>query len=390
MYDIDQIHKKIFRFYEKGDILKAFVLGQDIFPIIVPLRKIKESDIQKNYSYILQSIRKLEKTNFPLALKEFSFKALGVQKLPIRVEFGDINIYLETIGKKEEFERFKTIFRKITQVYPCLSSLFAIKPFLILEYEDIWDRLLAVVGFILDNPKPDVYIRELCIDGVDTKFIEKNAKIIDILISNINNTQPLNSLANYAFEQRYCLLFPEPQIRFRILDKRLYINGLSDISLPKSQFERLEIDCKKVFIVENMITTLSFPAQNDSIVIFGKGYGVSALKEVSWLANKQIFYWGDIDLDGYAILSSLRSSYPQAKSFLMDMPTFNQFYTKRVSYPKREKVRILPNLNEEEYEVYNLLCAMGEASEFRIEQERIPFGYLLEYLKREDFSHSLV
>lgn len=390
MYDMGQIHKKIFRFYEKGDILKAFVLGQDVFPIIVPLRKIKESDIQKNYSYILQSIRKLEKTNFPLVLKEFSFKALGVQKLPIRVEFGDINIYLETIGKKEEFERFKTILRKITQVYPCLSNLFAMKPFLILEYEDIWDRLLAVVGFVLDNPKPDVYIRELCIDGVDTKFIEKNAKIIDILISNINNTQPLNSLVNYAFEQRYCLLFPEPQIRFRILDKRLYINGLSDISLPRSQFERLEIDCKKVFIVENMITTLSFPTQNDSIVIFGKGYGVSALKEISWLANKQIYYWGDIDLDGYAILSSLRSSYAQVKSFLMDMPTYKQFYTKRVSYPKREKARILPNLNEEEHEVYNLLCAMDEASEFRIEQERIPFGYLLEYLKREDFSLSLV
>jgi len=87
MYNIEQIRKKISRYYERGDIFRALVIQEDIFPITIPLQKIKEADIHKDYSFIVQSIRKLEKTNFPLVYKEFSFKTLGTQRLPVKIHF---------------------------------------------------------------------------------------------------------------------------------------------------------------------------------------------------------------------------------------------------------------------------------------------------------------
>ncbi len=172
---------------------------------------------------------------------------------------------------------------------------------MIIEYKKIWDRLLLVVDYFLNNAYPNLYIRELSMEDVDTKFIENHKKIIDTLLSYIKETTPLNSLANYAFEKKYHLKYPLATIRFRILDRELYIQGLSDLSLTSKEFKSLKIDCKKVFIIENKITFLSFFDIKDSIVIFGGGYGLVALKNCKWLREKELYYWGDIDEDGFAI-----------------------------------------------------------------------------------------
>ncbi|MGI6299138.1 MAG: Wadjet anti-phage system protein JetD domain-containing protein [Saccharofermentanales bacterium] len=41
-------------------------------------------------------------------------------------------------------------------------------------------------------------------------------------------------------------------------------------------------------------------------MIFGAGYGFDHLASASWLNQKDIYYWGDIDTHGFAILNQLR------------------------------------------------------------------------------------
>ena len=50
-----------------------------------------------------------------------------------------------------------------------------------------------------------------------------------------------------------------------------------------------------MFITENEINFLAFPAVADSLIIFGAGYGFETLVEAAWLARCRIHYWGDID-----------------------------------------------------------------------------------------------
>ena len=59
----------------------------------------------------------------------------------------------------------------------------------------------------------------------------------------------------------------------------------------------------------------------ESMVIMGLGYSVDVLQEVKLLHDIAIYYWGDIDTDGFAILNRLRKYFPQTQSILMDEPT---------------------------------------------------------------------
>lgn len=381
MYNTQEILKKAELLYTKGELFRALIEQREITPIEIKLAKIKEVDIQKNYAALRQSLQTLQNSSLPLSYQEFSFKTLGVQKLPVKVEFTSLKAYLHAIDKTQEYQRFQTLYSIIIARYENLKSFFLQKPFLVLEYSDVWSEILEVVSFLLQNKEPNIYTRQLQIQGVDTKFIEKYKKIIDTLLSFLLEQEPLRSLANYAFEKRYGLCYQEPLIRFRILDQKLYLSNLRDISLPLNEFCTLTLDCKYVFIVENKITALSFGDLQDSLVIFGSGYGVVALKNIALLKNKEIYYWGDIDLDGFAILSQLRSYYPQTQSIMMDRKTLQNFSDLALGVVQK-KIPTPLHLTQEEQELFAFIVEREKEGCFlRLEQERLCFGYCTEVLQ---------
>jgi hypothetical protein len=380
-FDIDELHKKLKKYYTNGTLFRAYISGEDIFPIIINLKKIQQKDMQNSFLQISNAIKQLKKQPFEVVFKEFDFKLMGKQNLPSQIIIKDLNIYLKIVDA--EYMEFVEIYEKILARFEGLKTYFSKKPFVVLDYMDEWDRFLDIVEYFLTNKEPNIYIREICIDGVDTKFIQKHQKILDILISHLKDKEPLKTLANFAFEKRYNLKYPLAQVRFRILDEKFYISGLSDITLCIDEFKNLGIGCENIYIVENKITTLSFMRLKNSMVIFGSGYGISVLKDVMWLESKNIYYWGDIDLDGYAILSQLRGYFKNVTSLMMDLKTVERFKSISTTYTRKDKKEsCLINLNDEELVVYDRLIDGEYGKNFRIEQEKIPYDYVRSVLSR--------
>jgi hypothetical protein len=81
------------------------------------------------------------------------------------------------------------------------------------------------------------------------------------------------------------------------------------MTIPVEQLAALKPAVSKVFITENEINGLCFPDVEKGLVIFGLGYGVDALKTVAWLKEKEVYYWGDIDTHGFAMLDQVRSGW---------------------------------------------------------------------------------
>jgi hypothetical protein len=381
-FDVAFLYEKLFKYYKKGDIFRAFMLDEEFFPLSINLKKLQQKDIQNSFTQINNEIAKLQKEPFEIVFGEFSFKTIGRQKIPLMIRVDGLKSYLRMIDKTKEYENFVKFYRDIVLRFPPLKELFLKKPFWVLEYVGMWDRLLGIVEYFAKNPKPNIYTREITIEGVDTKFIQKHQKIIDACLSYVLKKEPLNSLTNFAFEKKYNLKYPLAQVRFRILDEAFHIFGMSDITLCIDEFERFKTGCKNVYIVENKITTLSFMKLKNSMVIFGSGYGVSVLKDIKWLNEKNIYYWGDIDLDGYAILSQLRGYFPHTKSLMMDMRSFEKFRDLNVTYNRVKPVKVLKNLTKPEADVYELLSKVSSAQAIRIEQEKIPYDYLRGVLSR--------
>lgn len=313
---------------------------------------------------------------YTLDFQKVKTKYLGTQDLPTAIYFDSEKDLLKYLGKEKEVELFKVNYKKIISAFPELKDWVIQNPSRVLQNLNEWEGILKVCIFFKQSPIPNLYVRELPIN-VHTKFVERNQAIIkellDILISEYVNTQEKH------FEKRFNLKFSEPLVRFKILDKEIsnnFFSGLDDIAIPVSQFENLNLPIEKVIVVENkttLHTTLTLPRMGKTIAIFGSGYSVYNLKNVNWFTNLELLYWGDIDVQGFEILSQFRGYFPQTKSVLMDKATFDKFFENDLGTLTNITSQL--NLTDLEKELYTIL----KSNNWRLEQEKISFEYVSQF-----------
>src|SRR5690606_31740736 len=231
-------------------------------------------------------------------------------------------------------------------------------------------------------PRPGIYLRQVDLPGMHSKFIEGRrpvlSELLDIILPasaiDTSVTGTSNFLSRYGFRERPL------RVRFRLLDPRqaLFPGGTDqDITITQDAFARLYPAASRVFITENEVNFLAFPALADSMVVFGAGYGFDMLAQAKWLENKVMYYWGDIDTHGFAILDQLRSHMPHVMSFLMDNETLTAHRGQWGVEPS-PTLRELTRLTPEERSVYDDIRSQRLQNDFcvRLEQERISFGWL--------------
>jgi hypothetical protein len=352
--------------------LQSIVEGIPFNPITIAGNKRPDDNTVKLEAELTELINhSKEKKGFGYSIEYSTVKTKlhGVQDLPSSIVFQSESDYLRFIGKEKVTAKFKEDIARIIESFPELKDWIYKYPRKVIEND--WDSLLKVCAYFKRTPQPNLYIRELPIK-VHTKFIENNKGIIkellDILIADYVDQDEKH------FESRFHLKYDEPIVRFRILDNsisHLSFSDVEDISIPISQFKQLVLPVQKVYVVENKINMLSFPMVEKSIVIWGHGFGVETICNVDWLKDKDIFYWGDLDAQGFQILSLLRSHFEQVKSFMMDRVTFDNFY----EGDKGTKTNIEKGLclTSEENDMFLYL----KLNNLRLEQEKIPYEYTL-------------
>ena len=337
-------------------------------------------EFEKEIQLINSQSKEKRGFGYTLEYQRVKTKSLGIQDLPISISFDTEKDFLRFLGKEKEVELFNESVKKIVDIFSELKDWIIKNPLRVIANENEWDNILKVCQYFKQNPKPNLYIRELPIK-VHTKFVERNKSVIkdllDILILEHINTE------EKPFEKRFYLKYAEPQIRFKVLDKEISqksFSGLDDIAISVSQFEALNLPIKKVLVVENkttLYTTLTLPKMDKTIAIFGSGYSVYNLKNVKWFGNVELLYWGDIDVQGFEILSQFRGYFPQTKSVLMDNQTFDNFFEYDKGAPTHISIQL--NLTASEQELFNIL----KINNWRLEQEKIPFNYVNEFFKNK-------
>lgn len=335
-------------------------------------------EFEKEIQQIVSQSKEKKGFGYTLEFQKVKTKSLGVQDLPTSIFFDTEKDFLKFLGKEKEVESFNESVKKIIDTFPELKDWIIKNPMKVIANQTEWESILKVCQYFKQNPKPNLYIRELPIK-VHTKFIENNKTVIrellDILISEHI------SIEEKEFEKRLNLKFAEPQIRFKVLDKEIsqnFFSGLDDIAIPISQFEELNLPIDKAIVFENkttFYTALTLPKINKTIAAFGSGFSVHNLKNIRWFDNLELLYWGDIDVQGFEILSQFRGYFPQTKSVLMDKQTFDKFFENDKGTPTNISTKL--NLTDEEQQLYDIL----KANNWRLEQEKIPFDYVDEFFK---------
>ncbi len=136
-----------------------------------------------------------------------------------------------------------------------------------------------------------------------------------------------------------------------------------------------------VVICENRDSALWFMPVDGGIAVQGDGMaGATVVGSIPWITSApRVVYWGDIDRQGFEILSKYREGGLSVRSMLMDFETYARFerFGTYVDKAGREiapkpDARALPGLTETENALYLRLCSPDFNGPRRIEQERIP------------------
>lgn len=389
----ESIESSLLKLWDRGHILRAKITGESVFPHRLRVRGPDSSALALRFGEAQAWIQALEAASrmgrgfgFDIVWREVRHRQLGRNRIPCEIVVATETEGLQLIRKQADSKRFDTIVAATTAVFPELTSWLGRRSLLALDHAADWPRILAILAWFRDHPNSGLYLRQLDIPQVDTKFIEGRkgllAELLDIVLA--RDASAFAGGAPLSFEQRYGLRSKPGTVRFRLLGAGAGLAGLTDISTPVEEFARLNLKPRVVFVTENEVNGLAFPEIEDAMILFGLGYGLNVLAAAEWLHRSRLVYWGDIDTHGFAILARLRSYFPLATSILMDEETL---LAHRPLWVREDQPFLgeLPRLSMAERGLFEDLKGNRHGDRVRLEQERVAYRYLLAALDAQGF-----
>lgn len=298
-------------------------------------------------------------------------RSIGTQTMPIRIEFGSPQSVAEFVGEGTEWDR--VVKRRIALVerWPQLaaaSGLGALYDWLNQATDIDVDRFLAVAAWVTANPTSGLYLRQLPVEGVDTKWIEGGQRrAIGTLVGLLKGFGQLSGESEREFLRLCGLRVPEEPIRIMALDPELrrFVGGLRYIQAPVSDLKGIPWHPARTMFVENLTCAHSLPDLKSTVAVVGLGRAVSKAGQLPWIDGDSALYWGDIDTDGLEILAQARKHFRGIRSVLMDSTTLHRYRSRWVAEPKPNRQADRSMLLTDELALYDALlanaCAMTAA-----------------------------
>jgi hypothetical protein len=338
---------KLRRRWESGEFLGAHAAGRPWEPIDLPLRGPKPREIGANFA----------------AVKDW----VGTWR-------GEIDSYQQLwtlLAVTSQVRRFTSLVERTRAVAPRLVDWMVSRPHTVLKLPDgTWSRIVDTILWIDGRDHERVYVRQVDVPGVDTKFIESNRSLIATLLDLQLDPSRVDP-GGATFAARYGLLDKPRYVRFRWLDPNRTTAGFTELTVRVGELVPQRV--ARVFVLENETTYLAFPDIPDAVAIFGGGYSVTRLDGLAWLRDQPLIYWGDLDTHGFSILDMLRRQFPDVRSLLMDRATLLDHESQWVR-EDRPTTAHLPLLTGPESALYRDLVEDTFGTAIRLEQERVRYS----------------
>ncbi len=379
----DDLRQILRREWDRGAVLRGEVDGVSIFPFRFRMMRPTNAELSSRFDEVRKWVRAL--TNTPdvrVESREQGARSIGRNEVPAAVWVDDIDAAVRLLHASTELASFRATVATTRARAPMLMDWLATHPMEALRVSQDWSRLLDVVAWMRAHPNPGIYVRQIDIPGVDTKFIERNGIV---LRSMLDQVLPADAVAveHASFDGRYGFQLAPQTVRIRAIDPALAVlpgTGDRPVTLTLEDFTQLQ-GVERVFITENYVNFLAFPPARTALVVFGEGFDVGKIAKAPWAHKVPVHYWGDIDTHGFAILDHLRSVLPHVCSLLMDHATLHAHEPQWGHEPMPTR-RDLPNLTADERALYDDIRDNLIRTHLRFEQERTAFHLVVEAIDR--------
>lgn len=305
----------------------------------------------------------------------------GENEFPEAIFIETMQDLVKLIRKSDEYRGLMKAVELIRVQFPQLESWIQSNWRKIIPASEEIPHLLAVTQWLIANPRPNCFPREIPL-AISTKLVETNWALLaswwDLLLAPSDIDYGCDP-RDYA--QRYGFRWVEPHLLVRLLDPAIQQQWqvpFVEFSVPARRLGQMiegSTCLQRVFILENKVNQLTLPAMPRTIALGGLGFGVTQLHQLSSLSTIEIIYWGDLDVEGFQVLSTLRSNFPRVRSWLMDRETLDTFHDLTIA-GNNSQIDPPIHLTSDESTVFHYL----RQHNLRLEQERIPQKYVLDRL----------
>lgn len=374
----DSVRNKFQRRFDSGSLLRDHINNVPFEPVSLPIKTPKPEELIGELARARAWAERWKKAsadgkNFFIVEKLIGAKSQGSSAVPGWARLESYGQAWNFLGVTREVRIFERLVREAASNEK-VSRWALAQPIKALQLAAEWQQLLAASDWLENNRGSGLYVREITAVGVDTKFIERHRATLAAIFD--APSVETKFLAHLGLSQKPV----EVKMRF---DARLFgfPEAITHGSFRLDELENLQVSVAlknemHVVIVENEISFLSVPQAPARLIIWGRGFDVANPAKISWLREAHIFYWGDIDTHGFAILDRLRARLPQAESILMDRPTLLK-HLDRLSVEPKPTQAMLSRLRSEEQQLYSDLLGDLYAVGTRLEQERIDWQWAL-------------
>lgn len=365
------------RRWESGVELAAFTAGEAYEPIQLPIRGPSAGDLAARFGEAQDWTVRWERAagrTIRLEYGDIGGRRVGANRIIRRVWVDSAEQLWRHLGVEPDARCYLDLVERTADTAPELVSWMRRKPHKVLELRAVWDLMVQTVLWIdRQADLSTLYLRQLDVPGIDTKFMERHRGVLSALLDlRLHSSRIDPTAASTDLLGRYGFRSKPSYVRFRTLASAGDA-GFSEMTVRASELARLPLAQRRIFAVENEITYLAFPDVPDAAIIFGGGYAVSTLSPLTWLADRDFIYWGDLDTHGFAILNLLRQQFPSTRSMLMDRSTLFAHESQWVTEPS-QSAGPLDHLTSSEQRLHADLVDHTFGAAIRLEQERIRFS----------------
>ncbi|WP_170213276.1 Wadjet anti-phage system protein JetD domain-containing protein [Catellatospora citrea] len=249
--------------------------------------------------------------------------------------------------------------------------------------EPDFERLVNAVTWLKTNPASGMLLRQLPIEGIDTKWLARHTQLVVNLLGQGDgqpSTEPAAPSATRRLHQRLGLRTPPELIQVVVCDPALResLGGMRHLAAAVDDLNRWPQRADTVLIIENKESAYAFTDDMPgTVILHGQGFSVANYGRIGWVkAARKVVYWGDIDGPGLAFLNDLRGHGVDATSVLMDLETLDRFRHLAVdgAAPDRRNLGYLTP-GEQKLYVHLTAYAAENGQGLLLEQERILWGY---------------
>ena len=216
-----ELRSRLQRLWDRGELLASLVTGEPLFPRRLTLTVPTSAEMTHRFDEVRAWVGELRGMKYcRVEMREFRHRLLGVNAVPQELWIDRVEDALALLGKQRGAARFVALVAMTRCSEPRLLSWLARRPLRALELAGEWERLLEIVSWMELHPASGLYLRQVDIPGVHTKFIETHRGVLGELLETVLPPEAIvpGATGVSRFAQRYGFRDKPVLIRFRPLD----------------------------------------------------------------------------------------------------------------------------------------------------------------------------